>query len=225
MNTVEHTNQLELLYAIVNSGQGNHILKLAQEAGIQHGTIVSALGTVKHPFMDFLSLYDAEKDIVLMVSWQEKTQEIMDYLEQKVHFEKPNHGLLFSISACQVIGAEGFPTTFMDTDQAKGEKKMYHLITTIVEQGFADNVIEAAEVAGSRGGTIINGRGSGSSEMTNLFNMTIEPEKELVWIVAPKEDSDKIIQSIRHYLRIDEPGRGIIYVQTIDDIYGLYKGE
>ncbi|MEY8462873.1 P-II family nitrogen regulator [Streptococcus merionis] len=222
MNTIEEIPSLELLYVIVNYGQGSRVLELAKKIGFRGGTVLPALGTVKHPFLNFLSLYDVEKEVVLMASQHEKTQELMTHLDSKIHFEKPHHGLMFTIPICQIIGSRTYQSTY--TEKTRGEEGMYHLITTVVERGNAEDVIEAAEAAGSQGGTIINGRGSGINETTRLFNMDIEPEKEVVWIIAPKDDSDRIVQSIRTHLAIDEPGRGIIFIQTIGQIYGLHKG-
>ena len=70
---------------------------------------------------------------------------------------------------------------------------MYQSIIAIVERGHAENVIDAATQAGSRGGTIINARGSGIHETSTLFAMEIEPEKEVVLIVAEKKNTDHIV--------------------------------
>ena len=100
---------------------------------------------------------------------------------------------------------------------------MYHAITTIVEKGKAEEVIEAATKAGSKGGTIINGRGSGIHETSKLFSMDIEPEKEIVLILSEAEMTQAIVSSIGERLKINEPGNGIIYVQDVNKTYGLYK--
>ncbi|MDD3427693.1 MAG: P-II family nitrogen regulator, partial [Caldisericia bacterium] len=87
------------------------------------------------------------------------------------------------------------------------------------DKGKAEEVIDAATKAGSKGGTIINGRWSGISETTKLFSMEIEPEKELVIILSESEMTDSIVLSIREKLRIDEPGNGIIYIQEVIKTY------
>ena len=99
---------------------------------------------------------------------------------------------------------------------------MYNLICIIVERGFAEDVIDAAKAAGSRGGTVIHGRGSGIHETSKLFAMEIEPEKEIVIIVSEKTVTDGIVASIRDKMKIDEPGKGVIFVQNVTATYGLY---
>lgn len=98
---------------------------------------------------------------------------------------------------------------------------MYQAIYSIVDRGRAQAVIEAAERAGSRGGTVINARGSGIHETSKLFSMEIEPEKEIVLIVAQTEKTSGIVAAIREELGIDEPGKGIVFVQDIGEVFGL----
>jgi len=52
--------------------------------------------------------------------------------------------------------------------------------------------------------------------------MEIEPEKEIVLILAENSVTDAIVSSIRENMNIDEPGKGIIFVQSINKTYGLY---
>ncbi len=99
---------------------------------------------------------------------------------------------------------------------------MYKAIFTIVDRGKAEDVITAATCAGSRGGTIINARGSGIHETSKLFNMEISPEKEVVLILAKTEDVTKITDTIVEQLDINKPGNGIIFVQSVENAYGLY---
>jgi len=91
----------------------------------------------------------------------------------------------------------------------------------VVDKGKAEDVIDAATAAGSRGGTIINARGSGIHETSKLFFMDVEPEKEIVMILSEKKDAEAIISSIREKLDIEQPGKGIIFVQEVSKVYGL----
>ncbi len=84
-------------------------------------------------------------------------------------------------------------------------------------------MIYAATAAGSKGGTVINARGSGIHETSRLFFMDIEPEKEIVLIISDKKSADAIVSSIREKMEIDKPGKGIIFIQDVSMIYGLAK--
>lgn len=96
---------------------------------------------------------------------------------------------------------------------------MYDMITTIVEKGKAEDVINMAKLGGATGGTIINARGAGDKETSRVFSIEIEPEKEIVIIISKVEMTEKIVDSIKNTL--DE--KDILFVQNVKYAYGLYE--
>ena len=64
---------------------------------------------------------------------------------------------------------------------------MTHMILAICNTGFADEVMEVAKTAGAKGGTILHGRGSVQKDALQFLSITIEPEKEVVIIIAGSE--------------------------------------
>lgn len=212
----------ELIWAIVNFGKGSKVMHAAKKCGVTGGTIILAKGTANGAFDEFLGLSDIRKEIVLMVSDKKMTRCALERLDQMFNFEKPNHGIAFTTGVSDVIGSVGCKVAEEDAEEG-GEGAMCCLITVVVEKGKAEEVIDAATAAGSRGGTIINARGSGIHETSKLFFMDIEPEKEIVLIISEKKDADAIITSIGEKLDIEKPGKGIIFVQEVIKVYGLAK--
>jgi nitrogen regulatory protein PII len=98
---------------------------------------------------------------------------------------------------------------------------MYSAIFVIVDRGKAEEVVDAAKAAGARGATIMNARGSGIHETQLLFNMEIEPEKEIVLILAQKDIVEPIAASIREKMKLDEPGNGILFLLDVNKTYGI----
>ena len=43
----------------------------------------------------------------------------------------------------------------------------------------------------------------------------------MVFVLEPKQKTDDIVASIHEALRIDEPGRGIIFVMNVAEAHGL----
>jgi len=207
-----------LLIVIVNGGQGSKVLSISRKYGMPGGTLLLGRGTIKNKILEFFELADMRKEIVLMVSELSQTLRVTKQLNDKLCFRKKRHGIAFVMPVGTVFGA---------SQCQKSEKtiqvgdKMYQSIIAIVERGHAESVIDAATQAGSRGGTIINARGSGIHETSKLFAMEIEPEKEVVLIIAQKDHTEKIVKAIREQAHIDDPGRGIIFVQEVLQAYGL----
>jgi nitrogen regulatory protein PII len=209
-----------LLCAIVNFGTGSKVLKIAKKSGIWGGTIFLGTGTGKNPVLAAFDLNDIRKEIVVMVAEKPCGQAALEEIGREMHMHKANHGVVFSMPLAGVFGVAHNQCRCAPNERSGGDF-MYSAIFTIVEKGKAESVIDAATRAGARGGTIINARGSGIHETQKLFSMNIEPEKEVVLIVAGKELTQAIIEAIRMDLQIDQPGKGIIFVQEIDSAYGL----
>lgn len=210
----------ELIYVIVNHGVGSKVLHEARVNGIQGGAVVLGMGTAQSSILNFLSLYDQRKEIVILGSDSETAEKVITILDHKFKFEKPNHGIVFSLNISKFLGF-GQKHDKQDIEERGADKTLYQMITTIVSRGKAEDVIEAARKVGSTGGTIINARGSGIHETSKIFNMEIEPEKEIVLILAKSDLTEAIVDSINESLEIEKPGHGILYVQDVSKTYGI----
>ena len=71
----------------------------------------------------------------------------------------------------------------------------FELIICIVNTGFSEIAMDAARKHGARGGTIINGRGTATKEAEKIFNITIQPEKEIIIILVNTNFSVELISS------------------------------
>ncbi len=222
MTIINHLPAFEIIYVIVNYGMGSKVMHRAREYGIKGGTIFLAKGTISNPFLNFLSLYDERKEIVLLAADKKTADYTVEQLSKVYHFEKPHHGIAFTISASSIFGLRC--SREEENEEERGvEGPMYQVIITIVNRGKAEDVISAANEAGAKGGTIMNARGAGADVVTKLFNMEIEPEKEMVMVLAKVQVTDHIVTSIREKLEIDKPGNGIIFIQDINNVYGIYE--
>lgn len=212
-----------LTFVVINSGMGSKVLEESRKIGVSGGTIFLGKGTVKNQILELLGLDRVKKEIVLMVSEKKLENKIHEVLNKKFHLNKPNHGIVFSASLEKVLGLGGSKKPIDNFETGGYDGMEYEAIFTIVERGLGQEVVDAANSAGSKGATIINARGSGIHEEETFFSMRIEPEKEIVMIIVEKEKSDKIINSIKEAMNIEEPGKGIIFVIKVNKISGLFK--
>ena len=216
------SRHLEMLVVIVEQNKASKVLHLADEKGVTASVAMLGIGTASRTLFDYLGLNDKKKAVLLLFGKTEEIEDLADYLVEKLELNKPNHGIAYIESAFNVFGTE-------DNDNGNGSENikrgetMYNAIYTIVEKGNAEDVIEAAQKAGSRGGTIVNARGLGSEEARKVFNMFIEPEKEIVLIISEEIMTKDIVDSIRKETGIEEQGKGIIFITNVKQTYGLVK--
>ena len=222
MNSKVEELEIELICIITNFGLGSKLLRTAKHHGVSGGTITLGRGTVNNKILDFLGLSDVRKEIVFMLAGKETAYHVLEELNKEFEFNKPNHGIAYTTSVCGALGAKRMICGNIK-DERGVDNIMYHSITVIVDKGKAEDVIDAATKAGSKVGTIINGRGSGIHETSKLFSMDIEPEKEMVMILSEASSTEGIAASIRENLKMDEPGNGMLYIQNVNCTYGIYK--
>lgn len=214
------SRHLEMLVVIVEHNKASKVLHLADEKGITASVAMLGRGTASRTIFDYLGLNDKKKAVLMLFGKTEEIMDLADYLVEKLEMDKPNHGIAYIESAFNVFGTEDNAN---GSENIKRGENMYNAIYTIVEKGNADDVIEAAQKAGSRGGTVMHARGSGSEEARKVFNMLIEPEKEIVLIISEESKTKDIVESIRKETGIEEQGKGIIFVTRVAQTYGLAK--
>ena len=212
----------ELVIVIVNFGMGSRVLKIAKQNGVMGGTIFLGRGTVKNRLLEFLDLSDVRKEIILMIAEKSVCDNAVEKIDQEFHFNKPFHGIAFTMPVLAFLGSGHYD--YINKSESGGAKEtMYQSIFIIVDKGKGETVMDAAVKAGAKGGTIINARGSGIHETSKLFNMDIEPEKEVVLILSEDRITEAIVTSIRSELEIDKPGNGVIFVQDVNKTYGVIE--
>ena len=91
------------------------------------------------------------------------------------------------------------------------------LITAIVQRGIADKVVQVAQEAGAQGATIFHAQGTGvRQKRMGILGLTINTEKEVVYIVVPADHADSIFERIFVSAKIDTPGMGILWMTQLE---------
>ena len=97
----------------------------------------------------------------------------------------------------------------------------FEVILCIVNNGFSEAAMDAAKQFGARGGTVLHGRGTVSKEAEKFFNITVQPEKEIVMILAIKEIKDSILKALYNAVGTNTPAQGIAFSLPVDDVVGV----
>jgi nitrogen regulatory protein PII len=100
-------------------------------------------------------------------------------------------------------------------------KYTHEAIFCIVNSGYSEAVMEAAKKGGARGGTVLNARGTAGKEAEKFFGITVQPEKEIVMILAPSTCKDDILHALYKEVGLDSPGQGIAFSMPVDGVVGI----
>ena len=209
-----------LVRFVVNMGAAAKVMKSAKKYGIDSGYVTIGMGTANNHLLELLAIDETRKEIVSIIVDSEVAGDALRGISEELSFKKPNHGIAFSHRLSELHGCENLARVGCDPDNRRSS--MYKVIYAVVDKGRAEDVMEAANSAGARGGTIINARGAGSHEVRKFFSMEIEPERETVFIIAEESMKDDIVRSIRDALDLDEPDNGVVFVLDAEEVYGLH---
>jgi len=101
--------------------------------------------------------------------------------------------------------------------------KKYEMIFCIVNAGFAVEAMEAAKKAGAQGGTILRARGTANPEAEEFYNISIQPDKEILWIIVPKEIKDDVMHKLYQDAGLNSKSKGIAFSLPVSHAVGLHE--
>lgn len=210
-------HRLNLLF--IDPKEHKKALHSVYEVGIQGATIVYGRGTISNKFLAALGMDQLRKEVMLCVSDNSQSHALQEALMEQLNLEKHGHGIVVSLPLCRVKGLVAMNQDFEEDDMRMG----FEMITIIVDNGRADDVIDAAREAGATGATVLHGRGSGAEKKERFFNLDIEPEKEVVLIVVENSQAGTIIAKIEQVIDFSMPNSGILFSLRADEVSGLYR--
>ncbi len=97
----------------------------------------------------------------------------------------------------------------------------YEAIFCIVNSGSSETVMDVAREVGVTGGTVIHARGTASREAEKMFGITVQPEKEIVMIVADSAIRDELLHALYRNVGSKTTHQGIAFALPIEDVVGV----
>ncbi|MGP1594069.1 MAG: P-II family nitrogen regulator [Treponema sp.] len=209
--------EYSLLIILVPYGHSRKIIHVGRTLGLRGATTAIAYGTVKSKLLDFLGINQIRKELIFSIGEQRKLVSIIEALDKKYRITRKNFGIAFMVpvSICNRV-REPIKTITQEEMQP-----MKSAIFTIVNRGCANEVVDASVAAGARGGTILNARGSGMQQAAMIFDIEIEPEKEIVLTIVDTDKTDTVVDAIRRNSNVEQDGHGILFVLPISHSYGI----
>lgn len=224
-------NKQKLIITIVRKEKSKSVVQATKKAGATGGTILRGRG-IKNPEKNrFLGIpLEREREIILTLVHTSAFPDAWHAIERSASISKPGHGICFALDLKKLIGVahqkkqDGQTEKIPEESGGKSMEKpelQYDLIVTIVNKGDSEKVVDASRKKGAEGGTIINGRGTGVHEKAKLFNILIEPEKEVVLTLVTKDLTKDVLSAIENDASLEKAGKGIAFVMDVDQTTGI----
>lgn len=155
----------------------------------------------------------------------DRVDEIKRALRTDMNINGLGNGIALFV-ALEGIGGKSAKNYLLGKEE-EGVKQMekenrtdFVLIITITNKGYNEVVMDAAREVGARGGTIVKAHGTGS-EITKFFGVSITEEKDMVYIVARRDEMEKIMRAIMDKAGMNTEAHGVVFSLPVEDVEGF----
>ena len=229
MNTKNKKNIARLLFLICTPKLAERATKLYAAESIPLHYRMSATGTASSEMRDILGFENNEKAALLSILPGADAKDMLTRLRRGLKIGSTNSGIAFTLP---ITGLSKLVLRMMESSEEPTENNekrrnsrmdsaKYSMIAAIVNQGYSENVMEAARAAGAAGGTVIHSRSVGNNALAGAWGFAVEEEREIVMIVSDGETKLPIMQAISDACGIKSDAKGIVVSMPIEDVIGL----
>lgn len=101
----------------------------------------------------------------------------------------------------------------------------HDLIIAVVNQGFSEDLMEAAKAAGAGGGTVVNARRTGLDDGSTFLGMPVQAQKDIIMLLIDRSHKMAVMKAINHSFGLGSEARGIIFSMPVDSVAGLHGAQ
>ena len=219
-------SKLNLMTTIVDRNQVRKSLHLYEEEGLQIMLVTLGDGTASGDVLDYLGLEATEKAVIFSVLTDENFYKTKKSLQKKLQIDAPGGGIAFIVPFSSIGGKKALQFFTVGQDFQKEEESAlkdttYELVIVIANQGYIEMVMDAARGAGAYGGTVIHAKGTGMEQAEKFMGVSLAAEKEMIFIVAKKEQKNDIMKAVMEQAGLDTKAKSIVFSLPVTDTAGL----
>ena len=217
---------LKYLIAITKREFAQDYLDFFKRHGVKNVLSNFCNGTASEGMLDLMGLEKTEKVMFKTLVNVEKVPTIMKGLLSEMDISSAGNGLAVFIPL-DSIGGKNSLNYFVDdyvsnkegVNMNSNDSKIV-MIISIIDKGNTETLMKAARDAGANGGTVVRGKGTGA-DLAKFFGVSISEEKELVYILARRENRDAIMKAIMEKVGSNTSAHGVTFSIPVDCVVGL----
>ena len=221
-------NQSELYLMMTVTGRERmpDFIRLYKDKGLDTHMISLGHGTAQKRYMRLLALNETEKMVCLTVVTGRKWLEAKKAMSVRLRIEAPGVGIAYIVPLSTVGGKRELMFLTDGQGYEKGAEQRVkgteqELLVVIGNQGFSEQIMDAARAAGARGGTVIHARGTGQEKAERFLGISLASEKDLILIVTPSEKKTEMMQRIIREAGPDTKAGAVVFALPVTDTAGM----
>ena len=175
---------MELYYiiAVTDADRGEVMNALFREAGLPMILSMPGRGTAKNEHLAVYGLGETPKTVTCAVAGAQQAAQLTRAAKRRLFIDIPGNGILLTVPLKSVAGGKtlAYLTNDCKTGGTPHMEFKHELIVVILNEGYADFVMDAARAAGAGGGTVLHAKGTGSRRGEKFFGVSLADEKDMV---------------------------------------------
>lgn len=229
--SIKKPTSLVQLHLILGSGKRERVKAFFTAQGIAFCLRTRAQGMAGKRLFRYFGLGDVEKDVFFCLLDRERALAVCEALRESFQLDKPGRGIAYFIPIERLAGFLAGRAIGQFEPQRGGslmqEKTSHSLIVTIMSHGHSADVMDTAVMAGATGGTTLHARGMRTQEGESFLGVSIEPEKEMLYIIAETHKCQAIMQAIVQAHGAETDARAVVFTMPVEGVVGLtpFPGE
>lgn len=219
-------SQLYLMISILERSLTKRFENFYSQQGLNISVTTLGSGTAASEILDYFGLDGAEKSVIFHVVTGEKWKSVKRGLRIKMSIDAPGIGIVFTVPLSSVGGIKTLNYLTNGQDYQKGEESTlketkYELLVVIANQGHTELIMDAAREVHATGGTVIHAKGTGIQQAEKFMGVTLVPEKEMLFIVAKKDQKNDIMTAIMKKAGTGTKAGAIVFSLPVTDTAGM----
>lgn len=217
---------MELYYviAITDRDKSGVMSSLYKSAGLHVILTTLARGTATGEQLSLYGLEAAEKAVISAVAGAGEAAQLLKAAKRRLLIDIPGNGVMLSVPLKSVAGGRTL-AYLSDSVKTGGNPPMefeHELIVIILNEGYADFVMDAARSAGAGGGTVLHAKGTGAGGRAEKFlGVSLAEEKDMIYIVAHRDEKAAIMRAVCEQAGPGTKAGAICFSLPISSVAGL----
>ncbi len=225
MNSIK--KHFSLLFLIVPPKLSLKAEKIFRSLNTPEQYFVFAKGTANSTIVDMLGLGEPDKTVTIAPMQNDLAHKAVTALQNELYLGAPNTGIAFTLPLNGgSLGILQLLSQAAPQEEKQEEPSMntdHSLILAFVNQGYSEEVMSAARTAGAGGGTVFHTRRVESDDAAAFWGISIQEEREIVLILAKKEQKKAIMEAISQSCGAKTDAHGVVISLPVDEVAGLKK--
>ncbi len=172
--------------------------------------------------LSYFGLKETKRSILFAIVSEYEEEKFIKKITKKINLNEPGNGImcLLPISSSNKYIYDKVKKNKKEVNIVK-RKDNYHLVITIIKEGYFDLVMNASKKVGARSGTLISGREISNKQFAEFLGFSIEPERDIVILLVKEDIREELMNEITMQAGLKTNGKGLCFSIPVDNVLGF----